>query len=151
MLIQEYEGQVDMSDFMRHMMTKKPFVVRNMYKEASQGAEAIKKLHITCEIYGCYQSEDANAPLPFKIPLFETLKETPGLLVTKTPRLWVHQKGKFTWNHYDGNGIEVLNLCLGGSKKFSLAPPNHFTAFPLGNFSFLPDPPSEADIIINKG
>lgn len=48
-------------------------------------------------------------------------------------RLWKHNKGVFTAWHYDGNGADLFNVSLKGSKDFYLAPPNSLPVWPLSN------------------
>ena len=50
-------------------------------------------------------------------------------------RIWRHKKDNLTKFHYDGNGINVVNICLKGSKKFILTPPSSQTNIPFINLS----------------
>ena len=50
-------------------------------------------------------------------------------------RIWRHKKDNLTKFHYDGNGINVVNICLEGSKKFILTPPSSQTNIPFINLS----------------
>jgi len=50
-------------------------------------------------------------------------------------RIWRHKKDNLTKFHYDGNGINVINICLEGSKKFILTPPNSQINIPFINLS----------------
>ena len=50
-------------------------------------------------------------------------------------RIWKHKKDNLTKFHYDGNGINVVNICLKGSKKFILTPPSSQTNIPFINLS----------------
>lgn len=50
-------------------------------------------------------------------------------------RLWKHNKGNITNWHYDGNGIDIFNACIQGSKDFYLSPPKSFPVYPLSNIA----------------
>ena len=55
-------------------------------------------------------------------------------------RFWQHQKGHVTRWHYDGDGVQIFNLCLSGSKTYSIAPPDdpHFINYPFSNIVMIP-------------
>jgi len=53
----------------------------------------------------------------------------------KTTRGWKHSAGNITPWHYDGNGINVTNICLSGSKRFYLSPPGSLHTLPVSNIS----------------
>jgi hypothetical protein len=48
-------------------------------------------------------------------------------------RLWKHDKGNFTRWHYDGNGADLLNVCIQGAKDFYLRPPRTLPVWPLAS------------------
>lgn len=52
---------------------------------------------------------------------------------TDYTRYWKHNKGNITPWHYDGNGQNVINICLSGKKRFYLAPPGTIPVYPLSN------------------
>jgi len=64
----------------------------------------------------------------------ELLKEK-NFVCDPQSRIWKHKKDNLTKFHYDGNGINVVNICLKGSKKFILTPPSSQTNIPFINLS----------------
>ncbi len=50
-------------------------------------------------------------------------------------RAWIHSKGNITPWHYDGNGINVTNICYSGLKRFYLSPPGSLHTLPVSNIS----------------
>lgn len=64
----------------------------------------------------------------------ELLKEK-NFVCDPQSRIWRHKKDNLTKFHYDGNGINVVNICLEGSKKFILTPPSSQTNIPFINLS----------------
>lgn len=69
------------------------------------------------------------------------------MYVYKSIRLWYHDKGHFTRNHYDANGTDLFNICVNGSKQFSLAPPDTFINYPYSGVSINSDP---SDVYYDK-
>lgn len=52
-------------------------------------------------------------------------------------RIWLHKKNNITPWHYDGNGIDVINICFTGKKEFLLAEPNSQITFSFTNITIL--------------
>jgi hypothetical protein len=52
-------------------------------------------------------------------------------------RYWIHPKGNITTPHYDGDGTNVINICIQGKKKFILSPPNSQINYSFTNISAL--------------
>lgn len=50
-------------------------------------------------------------------------------------RTWKHSAGNITPWHYDGNGINVTNVCYSGSKRFYFSPPGSLHTLPVSNIS----------------
>lgn len=48
-------------------------------------------------------------------------------------RTWMHNKGNLTRWHYDGDGADLLNISIQGSKDFYLSPPGTLPVYPLSN------------------
>ena len=57
------------------------------------------------------------------------------ITLKKNTRMWIHDKNNLTRWHYDGNGQNVINICLQGKKRFYLAPPNTIPVYPLSNIA----------------
>lgn len=54
---------------------------------------------------------------------------------TDNIRYWIHKKNNLTIYHYDGDGTNVINLCIKGKKKFVLTAPNSHLNFSFSNIS----------------
>lgn len=59
--------------------------------------------------------------------------DTSKYIIDEELRMWIHQKNNLTRIHYDGNGIDLINICLSGKKKFILYEPNAYYNFPFSN------------------
>lgn len=68
----------------------------------------------------------------------------------KEVRTWKHNKGHITKFHYDGNGINVINLCLSGKKKFILTKPNSQITIPFTNITMLNTAREQKEYIVEK-
>ena len=65
-------------------------------------------------------------------------------------RFWEHNKGHVTRWHFDGDGVQVINICLSGIKQFDLAPPGSTLMYPFSNIACAP-PPATYSVVIRKG
>jgi hypothetical protein len=65
-------------------------------------------------------------------------------------RYWEHDAGHVTRWHFDGNGVQVLNICMSGSKRFDFAPPGSTLVLPFSNIAAF-DPPVKYTITIHQG
>lgn len=65
-------------------------------------------------------------------------------------RFWEHNRGHVTRWHYDGDGVQVINICLSGSKKFDFSPPSSAITFPFTHIAML-EPTVIQSVVINKG
>lgn len=65
-------------------------------------------------------------------------------------RFWQHDKGHITTWHFDGDGVQVINICLSGSKLFELASPCAGWVVPFTNVALI-SPNTEQSVVINKG
>ena len=81
----------------------------------------------------------------------ELLKEK-NFVCDPQSRIWKHKKNNLTKFHYDGNGINVVNICLKGSKKFILTPPSSQTNIPFINLSLFNTSPKQdvKEFIVEK-
>ncbi len=43
-----------------------------------------------------------------------------NLIYKDKTRYWIHPKNNYTQSHYDGDGTNVINICIKGKKKFIL-------------------------------
>ena len=63
------------------------------------------------------------------------LEKENNFIVNKKIRSWIHNKDNITRYHYDGNAIDVVNICLKGKKLFKLTPPLTHSTYPFSNIS----------------
>jgi hypothetical protein len=63
-------------------------------------------------------------------------------------RCWNHNNGNITKNHYDGNGVDVINICIKGKKKFIFTKPDSYINVPYTNLSIFKLDKEEEIIII---
>ena len=79
------------------------------------------------------------------------LNKNEYLKVYNEYRIWNHKKNNVTPWHYDGNGIDVLNICFSGKKEFILAEPNSQITFPFTNITILETNKKEYRYILEPG
>lgn len=66
-------------------------------------------------------------------------------------RVWNHKKNNITQWHYDGNGIDVINICFNGKKKFILSKPNSQITFPFTNITLFENYAKKQEYILEQG
>lgn len=171
-----YDENFDINIFKKHVKNNTPCLIKNFFIDAGNNnlicdknhkkniyidskyqqcdrkliSNFIKNSKIKCEVYGC-NFDNNNSNLCCSNSFLEKLSIDDSYFFDDGNRLWVHKKNNFTRNHYDGNGIEVLNISLEGKKRFYLASPSkEFTKFPLSNISTDSNPDdSNYDYIID--
>jgi hypothetical protein len=161
-----YNEKFDINIFKRHIKDNKPCLIKNFFinntKEDNLFCDKknirninidskyttcnikslvnhIEKSELKCFGYGCYFKKKEN--ICCSNSLLEKLFIDQEYYFDKDNRLWNHKKKNFTRNHYDGNGVEVINISLKGKKRFYLASPSKtFTMFPISNISVNSNP-----------
>lgn len=110
----------------------------------------IKNSNLKCHKYGC-NIENNKYNICCSNSIIEKLLDDQEYLFNDKNRIWKHKKNNFTDNHYDGNGVEVINISLEGKKRFYLASPSKtFTMMPLASWSINSNPDdSNYDYIID--
>lgn len=79
------------------------------------------------------------------------LGECSNIKIYDEYRVWNHNKNNITQWHYDGNGIDVINICFNGKKKFLLAEPNSQITFPFTNITILETHNKTYEYILEPG
>lgn len=69
--------------------------------------------------------------------ILNELKKNDNIKIYDEYRIWNHEKNNITPWHYDGNGIDVINICFNGKKKFILSEPNSQITFPFTNITII--------------
>lgn len=116
----------------QHVLKSKPIVIREFF-DADQLKELRKYCKDTDETYniGPLQAHQVNHRPPVKTEITDGLDNDPRVIVNPQNRVWKHKKGNLTDWHWDGNGADLLNISIQGSKEFYLAPPDSFLVLPL--------------------
>jgi hypothetical protein len=66
--------------------------------------------------------------------IIESIKNDENILLNKKSiRVWKHNKNNLTKWHYDGNGVDIFNISIQGSKEFYLSKPGSIGVYPLSN------------------
>lgn len=100
----------------------------------------IKNSDLQCYEYGC-KIVNNKSSICCSNSFIEKLLDNQEYFFNDKNRIWKHKKNNFTRNHYDGNGVEVINISLEGKKRFYLASPSKtFIMFPLSNISINANP-----------
>jgi hypothetical protein len=71
-----------------------------------------------------------------KNQLIDGIKSDPNLLYhSQSIRCWKHDKNTLTRWHFDGNGADLFNISIQGSKQFFLSPPDSIPVLPLSSIA----------------
>jgi hypothetical protein len=79
------------------------------------------------------------------------LNKCPNIKIYNEYRVWNHEKNNITQWHYDGNGIDVINICFNGKKKFILTEPNSQITLPFTNITLLETYDRKYEYILEPG
>ncbi len=123
------------SRLQEHIQENKPCVIRGFFDQ-----DTVSKYihHINTSNQTKYMIGNVPAYMIDKKHVLphshvDTLLSDPNLVHSDVIRLWKHNAGNLTRWHYDGNGTDLLNISLSGSKQFYLAPPNSLPVYPLSS------------------
>jgi hypothetical protein len=86
----------------------------------------------------------------FYTDINKSLSDNNFLECSTESRIWMHKKNNLTKYHYDGNGINVINICLNGKKKFLLTKPNTQITLPFTNMSLMNTQNKVEEFIVEK-
>jgi hypothetical protein len=92
-----------------------------------------------------------NINIFFINQLVEKIKCEKNIILCNYFRSWNHSKNNVTPWHYDGDGCDVINICLSGKKKFILSPPNSHINFSFSNISIIDLHCKKYEYILEKG
>ncbi len=130
-----------------YVQKNKPCVIRNFFQK---DANDKKQCSIRSVIQSVHNKESNKKLIEYTIGnvraydaewdycshvFIDYLKNDKDLIVRDNMRTWKHNKGNLTQWHYDGDGADLLNICLQGSKRFYLARPGKFFTMPLTNLT----------------
>jgi len=129
----------------------KNFISKNKYKESIE--ELIKLSNLSNNknnfLQGSKYIQSKNNSLINDI--LKELNINKNIKIYDEYRIWNHKKNNITQWHYDGNGIDVINICLFGKKKFILAEPNSQITFSFTNITILETHKKEYAYILEPG
>lgn len=119
-------------DFEAALSSRIPFVVRGAARDWPARTWTAEKVEATLGTSGSTQywhhlprdeSCAADMPCPGWLSAYWQ-RRADRLSLERPPRFWQAQEGHQTPWHYDGNALDVVNVQLTGSKRFTLAPPD---------------------------
>lgn len=119
-------------DFETALSSRTPFVVRGAASDWPARAWTVEKIEATIGTdsssqywYHLPQDRSYAEDIPRPEWLSAYWRERAHRLSLERPlRFWQSQGGHQTPWHYDGNALDVVNVQLTGSKRFTLAPPS---------------------------
>lgn len=117
-------------DFEAALSSRTPFVVRGAASDWPARTWGVAKIEATIGANGSTQywhhlPRDYAEDIPCPQWLSAHWQERADRLSLERPlRFWQAQAGHQTPWHYDGNALDVINVQLTGSKRFTLAPPD---------------------------
>lgn len=134
-------NEITPDDFIKlHLQKNIPCVIKNFLSDKQCSPDQFKK-YITNNKLDSYNIGNITTH-SIKTDSFcndnkyiKALQSDSDLLIIDEWRIWKHNKDNFTKWHYDGNGSDLLNISIQGSKRFYLAPPNSFPVYPLSNIA----------------
>lgn len=116
----------------RHILNNVPCVIKNYnkkYKEINKYLD-ISKNHSGEKYIGINASMDKAYEFDSFVKQIKNKTK-----FGENARRWLHMKGNVTPWHYDGDGCDILNICLAGGKRFYLSKPLSLTLYPLSNIA----------------
>ena len=142
-------------DVIAHLKTNRPCVVRNFLstENIQHYVNHINTTKIISYKIGTISSNYMkNTEIhKEKNEYLELYKNDPDLIQCDRIRIWKHNKNNLTPWHYDGNGTDLLNICLQGRKRFYLSPPLSFPVYPFTNVSIHYDFKEKYNVEIGPG
>ena len=134
----------------------KPLFIKNFYSNQNYNSSIDEIIKLS------NKSKDKNDFLQGSVYIKSTdnkfidemttkLKKCPNIKIYDEYRVWKHKKNNITQWHYDGNGIDVINICFNGKKKFILAEPNSQITFPFTNITILETHNKTYEYILEPG
>jgi hypothetical protein len=121
----------------KHVMTNTPCIIKGFINDNNCPKETLLKglpeKEMSVLKIGPYDAYRSKYTKLCKNHIVNGVEDDQSMEVCNTLRLWKHDKGAFTPWHYDGNGADLFNVSLKGSKIFYLAPPDKFPVYPLSN------------------
>jgi oxalate decarboxylase/phosphoglucose isomerase-like protein (cupin superfamily) len=132
-----------------HIKLQKPVIIKNYFDADSCDNIVGKNAKKKCDYANCYYIDKSENSCTSD--LLQNLESNENYVVENMIRVWNHKKGNLTKYHYDGNGVNVINICLSGKKKFTLTPPNSHFTIPFSNVSIFNCSNDEQIFILEKG
>ncbi len=129
----------------------KDFFSNSKYKKAIENIIELSKLSNEKNSFlkgSCYIKLESNQ---FINDVLKKLAKNKDIKPYKEYRIWNHKKNNITPWHYDGNGIDVVNICFSGKKEFRLAKPNSQVTFPFTNITILETNKEEYKFVLEPG
>lgn len=83
--------------------------------------------------------------------LIEKINKKKNIIICDYLRSWNHNKNNVTRWHYDGDGCDVINVCLSGKKKFILSEPMTHINYPFSNISIVDLNKKKYEYILEPG
>lgn len=139
-----------------HIKENKPLFIKNFYSNQNYNNSINEIIKLSNE------SKDKNNFLKGSVyiklsnnkfinEISTELGRCPNIKIHDDYRVWNHKKNNITQWHYDGNGIDVINICFNGKKKFILAEPNSQITFPFTNITILETQNKTYEYILEPG
>ena len=139
-----------------HIKVNRPLFIKKFYSNQNYNSSIDEIIKLSNE------SKDKNNFLKGSVYIKSTdnkfinkisaeLGECSNIKIYDEYRVWNHNKNNITQWHYDGNGIDVINICFNGKKKFLLAEPNSQITFPFTNITILETHNKTYEYILEPG
>ena len=127
-----------------YVIKNRPCIIKNFYKTNDKCMKYYNKIKDNDSYF--IKKSIGNVPAYYlseknicKNKHINNLYKNKDIYFYKNTRIWRHKKNNFTPWHYDGNGINVLNICITGSKRFYFSHPGSLPVYPLSNITMQPD------------
>lgn len=135
-----------------YILKNKPCIIRNFIDEINCTADNVQT-YVNSKNLNSYLIGNITALLGDDTLLCDNrivrgIKK--DMEVSKTIRVWKHNKNNKTKWHYDGHGADILNICFQGSKDFYLAPPHTYNTYPLSTIAYDIDFKEKYKVQLNK-
>lgn len=115
-------NDVDINNIIDNIRANKPILIKKFLLkynfDKTKLIEELKNIETSTKQHyapGVYNKDVDNFDFIKKIK--SDLNIDNNLIYKNNTRYWIHPKNNFTPNHYDGDGFNVINICIKGKKN----------------------------------
>jgi hypothetical protein len=144
------------TDIFEHIKNNKPIFIKSFFSSIEYKESIDEIINLSKQSNNKNNFLKGSNYITTKKNLFidnilKELKKNKDIIIDNNYRIWNHKKNNITQWHWDGNGIDVINICLKGEKKFILAEPQSQIRYPFTNITLFETHKKEYTYILKPG